>query len=130
MDTSQYREYFRFQRLKTADEEIIEVLLEKGQIVSALRFVRSAGKVDTVSARKFLEAAKSLGDADVFFSVFRFFEQRNMRLRGNTKFAQGEPAVHVVRYFSGRILYDIVITGEHCESYVQHFKSLFGETPS
>ncbi|XP_066997555.1 regulator of MON1-CCZ1 complex [Anabrus simplex] len=93
-------------RLSTANEEIIEVLLSKQQILPALRFVRSVGSVDQVSARKFLEAAKATGDATIFYSVFKFFEQRNQRLKGTTAFSKGE----------------------HCELYVKHFQQLFCDT--
>lgn len=54
------------------------------------RFVRSVGVVDQVSARKFLEAAKSMGDSAIFYAVFKFFEQRNQRLKGSTAFSKGE----------------------------------------
>jgi len=90
-------------RLSTANEEIIEVLLSKQQILPALRFVRSVGVVDQVSARKFLEAAKSTGDSAIFYAVFKFFEQRNQRIKGSAAFGKGE----------------------HCEVYVKHFQTLF-----
>ncbi|XP_012226586.1 regulator of MON1-CCZ1 complex [Linepithema humile] len=90
-------------RLGNAHEEIIEVLLSKGHILAALRYVRSVGMVDQVSARKFLEAAKAADDATLFHSVFKFFEQRNLRLHNTTAFTRGE----------------------HCQPYVQHFKFLF-----
>lgn len=54
------------------------------------RFVRSVGVMDQVSARKFLEAAKSIGDPTIFYAVFKFFEQRNQRLKGSTAFSKGE----------------------------------------
>nr|CAD7425884.1 unnamed protein product [Timema monikensis] len=76
-------------RLGTANEEIIEVLLSKQQILPALRFVRSTGSVDQVSARKFLEAAKLAGDATIFYAVYRFFDQRNLRLKGTSGFSKG-----------------------------------------
>lgn len=91
-------------RLSTANEEIIEVLLSKQQLLPALRFIRSIGIIDTVSARKFLEAALNCDDQMLFYTVFKFFEQRNIRLRGSPKFP----------------------SGEHCEHYVHHFESLFG----
>ncbi|XP_033739671.1 regulator of MON1-CCZ1 complex-like [Pecten maximus] len=91
-------------RLSTANEEIIEVLLSKQQLLPALRFIRSVGITDTVSARKFLEAAKSTEDNMLFYTVFKFFEQRNIRLRNHPKFPQGE----------------------HCEQYTRHFEGLFG----
>ncbi|KAK0083281.1 hypothetical protein PV325_009042 [Microctonus aethiopoides] len=93
-------------RLGNAHEEIIEVLLSKGQILSALRYVRSVGMVDQVSARKFLEAAKSANDPILFHSVYKFFEQRNLRLHNTTAFTRGE----------------------HCQSYVQHYENLFNES--
>ncbi|KAL3868257.1 hypothetical protein ACJMK2_041088 [Sinanodonta woodiana] len=91
-------------RLSTANEEIIEVFLSKQQLLPVLRFIRSVGITDTVSARKFLEAAMNTDDSQVFYTVFKFFEQRNSRLRNNPRFQQGE----------------------HCEQYVRHFESLFG----
>ncbi|XP_043284162.1 regulator of MON1-CCZ1 complex isoform X2 [Venturia canescens] len=90
-------------RLGNAHEEIIEVLLSKGHILPALRYVRSVGMTDQISARKFLEAAKTSNDSTQFHSVFKFFEQRNVRLRNTTSFTRGE----------------------HCQSYVRHFDYLF-----
>ena len=90
-------------RLATASDSIVEVLLSKKQLLTAVRFIQSVGLVDQVSARKFLEAARATECPMTFFAVFRFFEQRNLRLRGSSKF----------------------IAGEHCEEYVQHFQSLF-----
>ncbi|CAL4170931.1 unnamed protein product, partial [Meganyctiphanes norvegica] len=70
-------------------------------------YARSVGLADTVSARKFLEAAKNSGDSQVFYSTLTFFHLRNARLRGSTAFAKGE----------------------HCEVYVEHFKKIFGDIP-
>ncbi len=92
-------------RLSTATEEIIEVLLSKHQLLPALRFIRSVGGIDSISARKFLDAAMNSEDRMLFYTVFKFFEQRNVRMRGTPKFAQGE----------------------HCEQYVRHFEDLFGQ---
>ncbi|KAJ8033464.1 Regulator of MON1-CCZ1 complex [Holothuria leucospilota] len=91
-------------RVSTANEEIVEVLLSKNQLLAALRFLRSVGGADNASARKFLEAAQNVGEPMLFYTVFKFFEQRNLRLRGNPQF----------------------MSGEHCEKYVKHFESLFG----
>ncbi|KAK7492946.1 hypothetical protein BaRGS_00015893 [Batillaria attramentaria] len=91
-------------RLQTANEEIIEVLLSKHQLLPALRFIRSVGIVDMVSSRKFLEAAQNTEDDLLFYTVFKFFEQRNQRLRGNPRFQPGE----------------------HCEEYMKKFEALFG----
>jgi hypothetical protein len=56
-------------------------------------------------ARKFLDAAMKVEDKHIFYSVFKFFEERNLRLRGTFAF---DPT-------------------EMCEAYVQHFHSLFGQ---
>lgn len=79
-----------FQRLSTANDEIVEVLLSKHQVLAALRFIRGIGGHDTISARKFLDAAKQTEDNMLFYTIFRFFEQRNQRLRGNPNFTPGE----------------------------------------
>lgn len=55
------------------------------------RFVRSVGIVDNVPSRKFLEAALSTNDNMIFYTVFKFFEQRNQRLWSNPRFQQGNP---------------------------------------
>uniref|UniRef100_A0A8C4HIJ0 Mic1 domain-containing protein n=2 Tax=Dicentrarchus labrax TaxID=13489 RepID=A0A8C4HIJ0_DICLA len=92
-------------RLSTANDEIVEVLLSKQQVLGALRFIRSVGGHDNVSARKFLDAAQQTGDQMLFYTVFRSFQQRNQRLRGSPNFNPGE----------------------HCEEHVVHFKQLFGD---
>ncbi|RLU14782.1 hypothetical protein DMN91_012669 [Ooceraea biroi] len=95
-------------RLGNAHEEIIEVLLSKDISCPPYGKVRSdpLHLSSLVSARKFLEAAKATDDATLFHSVFKFFEQRNLRLHNTTAFTRGE----------------------HCQPYVQHFKYLFQET--
>ncbi|CAG5119842.1 unnamed protein product [Candidula unifasciata] len=91
-------------RIQTANEEIIEVLLSKQQLLPAIRFIRSVGIVDNAQSRKFLEAALSTNDNMIFYTVFKFFEQRNQRLWANPRFQQGE----------------------HCDQYVKQFEALFG----
>lgn len=91
-------------RLNTANEEIIEVLLSKRQLLPALRYVRATGAEDSISPRKFLEVASNPEDSMLFYTVYKFFEQRNMRLRGSPDFAPGE----------------------HCDMYVKRFESRFG----
>ncbi|CAM4506720.1 unnamed protein product [Lepidochelys olivacea] len=49
-------------RLSTANDEIVEVLLSKHQVLAALRFITGVGRHDSVSARKFLNAAKKADD--------------------------------------------------------------------
>jgi len=91
-------------RLSTANDLIVEVLLNKQKVIPALRFVQSYGRSDSVQARKFLDIAMRTGDKDVFYSVFKFFEERNYRLKGTFEFD----------------------TNEMCSMYVDYFKSVFG----
>ena len=44
-----------------------------------------------LSARKILDAAKNTGDPDIFYTTFKFFEERNYRTRGRVDFSPGEP---------------------------------------
>lgn len=59
-------------------------------MLAALRFIRGIGGHDNISARKFLDAAKQTDDVMLFYTIFRFFEQRNQRLRGNPNFTPGK----------------------------------------
>ena len=90
-------------RLGTANEEICDVLLSKGLILSALRFAVQMGLGDELMAAKFLETAKELDDSIIFHEVFKFFEERNVRLRGTPAFK----------------------SDENCDIYLRHFASLF-----
>jgi len=93
-------------RLGTATEEIIEIYLANGQLIPALNLVKNNGLTDTMSARKFLEAASgSEKEEIVFYNVYKFFEERNVRLRGSTTFSKGE----------------------RCEAFVKKFQELYGE---
>lgn len=94
-----------FKRLSTADGEIIDILLSRGQILSALRYVKAMEKVDTVSARQFLEAAANEDDKMLFYTVYKFFEERNLRLRRRPEFP----------------------SDEHCQPYEALFKKWFSE---
>nr|CAG4642348.1 EOG090X028B [Evadne anonyx] len=76
-------------RIGTANEEIIEILLSKNKVMSALRFARDALSVENISARKFLEAAQTSQVPEIFYGVYRFFQQRNQRARGNPDFLKG-----------------------------------------
>ena len=79
-----------FKRISTADSEIIDILLSRGQILSALRYVKATDKVDTVSARQFLEAAANEDDRMLFYTVYKLFEERNIRLRRKPDFPPDE----------------------------------------
>jgi len=57
-------------------EEILEVLLTKQQLTAALRFIRTHRGIKGVSSKRFLEAAMISGDVILFYTVYKFFEQR------------------------------------------------------
>ena len=94
-----------FKRLQTADSEIIDILLTRGQILTALRFIKSSDMVDTVSARQFLEAAANEDDKSLFYTVYTFFVVRNIRLRRKPEFPPDE----------------------HCQPHEALFKKWFGD---
>ncbi|XP_069952653.1 regulator of MON1-CCZ1 complex isoform X2 [Cherax quadricarinatus] len=109
-------------RLNTAHDEIIEVLLSQHQVTPALRYARSVGLGETVSARKFLEAAMVSGNPQVFYSTFTFFVLRNTRLRGSATFAKDSFGIGARATFWNKL-------SEHCDVYVEHYKKLFGDVP-
>eukprot|EP00088_Acartia_fossae_P064036 TRINITY_DN7861_c0_g1_i12.p1 TRINITY_DN7861_c0_g1~~TRINITY_DN7861_c0_g1_i12.p1 ORF type:complete len:650 (-),score=126.11 TRINITY_DN7861_c0_g1_i12:492-2441(-) len=85
-------------RLGDAAEELIEVCLAQGKVVEALNLARETGLADTISARKYLEASRNL-EPLVYFNVFSFFEERNVRLRGTPNFAQEDNCHEFVNIF-------------------------------
>lgn len=68
------------------EQIIIEVLLGQGKIVEALRLANSLTGAESLSARKYLEAAKKTNDSIVFYTVYTWFQQRNIRQRGSPDF--------------------------------------------
>ena len=91
-------------RLSTANEEIVDVLLSQNQLMRALNYLESNGNVDTVSARQFFARALEIGNSKLFYNIFRYFEYRNIRLRGSPAFVEGE----------------------QCEQFVDKFREMFG----
>lgn len=69
-----------------AHEIILEVLLEQGFVVEALKISKQSPNADFIPARKYLESAIKTNDALVFQSVYAFFQQRNIKLRGTVEF--------------------------------------------
>lgn len=93
-----------YKRIATSNDEIVDLLLAKHKILEAMRFVKSVSMHDSVSARKFLEAAQESNNDMLFYEAFKFFEHRNFRLRGKKDFSPGE----------------------QCEKFVTHYEELFG----
>lgn len=81
-----------------ANEIIIEVLLEQGKVIEALRLAKQLPNADNIPARKYLEAAQKSNDTMVFQSVFVFFQQRNVRLRGNPDFLRSECVTSQIKF--------------------------------
>ena len=94
-------------RLKNSADEICEILLSKNRVLAALQFAASQNLLNNeigstgVRARKFLEACtKKSGDTGdenvesntahetniVFYTVYNFFNERNMLDRGCDQF--------------------------------------------
>jgi regulator of MON1-CCZ1 complex len=71
-------------------EIIVEILLEQGKVIDAMRLTKQYTNIDFISARKFLEAAWKSDDKMTFYSVFNFLTARNLRLRGNADFLKGK----------------------------------------
>lgn len=71
-----------------ANEIIIEILLEQGKVIDAIRLAKQYSNIDAIPARKFLEAAHKSDDKMVFFAVYNFFVARNQRLRANRDFSK------------------------------------------
>ena len=84
---------------------IIETLLQKNQIISALKFMQNNEIIDSAAPRKFLEAAAKSKDDMVFYTVFTFFQQRNLKMKKSSRF----------------------VVGDQCEVYERMFEKKFGQ---
>lgn len=73
-----------------AHEIIVEILLEQGKVIDAIRLAKQYMNTDFIPARKFLEAAHKSDDKMIFYSVYNFFLTRNKRLRGSDDFLKSE----------------------------------------
>lgn len=103
-----------------AHEIIVEILLEQGKIVDALRLTRLYSNSDIISARKFLDAALK-SDKMTFFSVYNFFASRNQRLRGSCDFLKSK----LVNF---DFLYNLIIIfflGEQCDNFKRVYEEMF-----
>ncbi|KAK7582636.1 hypothetical protein V9T40_014081 [Parthenolecanium corni] len=88
-------------RITNATEEITEVLLSKKLVISALRYSDAYGTEGEISYRKYLDIADSVGDPNVFYSVFVEFEKRDQsNSKGISQFSSGGRCdVYVQRFF-------------------------------
>lgn len=116
-----------FKRLSVAHEDIIDIFLSQYDILRAIRYIQTYGSVDSVSARKFLEFARNSCDDQLFFVIFKFFEERNLRLRGSPEFVTGKLYIHI-KQKSNYLIPKNSSLGEQCEQFVDHFQALFGKS--
>jgi len=61
---------------RTYPEHIIEVLLSKGQVIPALRFVKNQ-KYGINDIKRFFEVALQSDDPTVFFTVYNYFKREH-----------------------------------------------------
>ncbi len=89
---------------------LLSVLLERKQVISALRLASPRSvlfdgtQYPGLVPSEFLRVAKETGDPSVFYACYKFFESRNVALRGHPAFA----------------------SSDGCQSYTSHFLNLFG----
>ena len=66
-------------RLKTtSEEEITEILLSKGKVISALTYAKSRNLERQIPARKFLQAAQATGDQEVLKNSVNWLSQHKL----------------------------------------------------
>lgn len=66
------------ERLGTAKEEISEILLSKGEVLSSLRYATShAGPHDRIIPSKYLEIARQSGDDKLYRCLLKHFESKS-----------------------------------------------------
>lgn len=70
-----------------------------------MHYLRSVGCLDKLQPRKFLSIAKEIGDPDVFFTTYKFFEENNLRNYKSASFAPND----------------------HCEEYEVYFRDTFSQ---
>lgn len=83
-----------------ANEIIVEILLEQGKVIDAIRLAKQYINADLIPARKFLDAALKIDDKMTFYSVYNFFITRNQRLRGSNEFMKNEQCDNYVKMFN------------------------------
>eukprot|EP00045_Choanoeca_perplexa_P010387 m.104801 g.104801 ORF g.104801 m.104801 type:complete len:648 (+) comp15261_c0_seq6:282-2225(+) len=90
-----------FKRLGQSQDEIFDVLLSTGQVLPALRYMRSMDPevAATIPARRFLEAARAASDDMLFYNVYMFYINRNIAARGSPDFLPMDQCGEFVKHF-------------------------------
>lgn len=118
------RQWLKF-HFEKPTQIIIEVFLGQGKIIEALRLANSLSGAEALSARKYLEAARKTNDPIVFYTVYTWFQQRNIRHRGSPDFLK---SIHFFRrklQNTIKLFFDFAFSDELCEDYVNHYQSLY-----
>lgn len=87
-------------RLGTANDEICEILLSKGRVISALTYAKSSN-LDHLPPRKFLEAALECDDQFEFFNTFDFYRRKEIA-GGNNSSLEMYAQIFTERYQSNQ----------------------------
>lgn len=114
---------------------IIEVLLGQGKIIEALRLANSLSGSENLSARKYLEAAKKTNDSIIFYTVYTWFQQRNIRQRGSPDFLKCNFPLHLTIiskfllvlsiFIDFSMIFSFSFPAEFCEEYINHYQQLY-----
>lgn len=89
---------------------LVRVMLQRGEVLPALQLVPSyrapflSGETPGLAPRDFLAAALESGNEMHFYHAYRFFENRNVALRGSAGF----------------------VAGDGCDEFVHAFEAMFG----
>lgn len=98
-----------------ATEEIQEVLLDQQQILSALQLAR-----DTVSPRKYLQAAQNSGDPALFHSTLYYF-------KSNPQYASIFQKGKWLFICHNIEILNAVILDKRLDTFIQYYKVIFPE---
>lgn len=78
---------------------IVDILLERGEVIRAINFVKDHGLLKSISPRQFLYYAKLHGRTLTFYNTFRFLQQRNLYLYNTESFREMDNCSEFVEYF-------------------------------
>ena len=98
-------------RLGNCHEEIVETLLQRNEIIAALKYLQSNDLIENAVPRKFLEASLRTNNSMLFYSVFTYFQHRNYKLRKNLKFVRGDQCEKYEKIFEQKFGNDSKLDG-------------------
>lgn len=93
------------------NDDILEVLLARKQVMAALRFVKNH-RVSSVPSNRFLEVALECNDDIIFYTVYKYLELRNEITRGAPDFLPEEGCSSFVELFNLRFGIDALASAQ------------------